>query len=89
LATDLNSVDPKIGKELRIFANEILDWVTAILEEGKTKKVFSFQGSARTKALMVITNMLAALQLSRLTNEDDFNTIRKEVIKDLKRKNQL
>ncbi len=83
LATDLNSVDPKIAKELKIFANEILCWVTEILEEGKVKKVFSFQGRARTKALMVITNMLAALQLSRLTSEDDFHTIRKEVIKEL------
>jgi len=84
LATDLNSVDPKIAKELKAFANEILKWVTSILEEGKTKKAFSFQGSARTKALMIITNMLAALQLSRLTNEDDFHTIRNEVIKELK-----
>jgi AcrR family transcriptional regulator len=86
LATDLNSVDPKIAKELKIFANEILEWVTEILGEGKQKKVFSFKGRARTKALMVITNMLAALQLSRLTKEDDFNTIRNEVVKGLKAK---
>jgi AcrR family transcriptional regulator len=86
LATDLNSVDPKIAKELRIFAKEILAWVTSILEEGKSKKVFSFQGSARTKALLVITNMLAALQLSRLTNEDDFTTIQNEVVRELRAK---
>jgi len=86
LATDLNSVDTKIAKELKVFANEILKWVTSILEEGKTKKVFSFQGNARTKALMIITNMLAALQVSRLTNEEDFHTIRNEVIKELKAK---
>ncbi len=84
LATDLNSVDPRIAKELKRFAHSILEWVTSILEEGKAKKVFSFQGHARTKALMIITNMLAALQLSRLTDEDDFNTIRTEVIKSLK-----
>ena len=83
LATDLNSVDPRIGQALRLFANEILTWVTSILEEGKEKKIFSFHGRARTKALMIITNMLAALQLSRLTNEDDFNTIKNEVVKEI------
>jgi AcrR family transcriptional regulator len=86
LATDLNSVDLKIAKELKVFANEILEWVTSILHDGKSKKIFSFQGSARTKALMIITNMLAALQLSRLTNDDDFNTIRSEVVRELKAK---
>jgi len=89
LATDLNSVDTKIAKELKVFANEILEWVTSILAEGKSKKIFSFQGSARTKALMIITNMLAALQLSRLTNENDFNTIKNEVVKELKAKTIL
>ena len=84
LATDLHSVDPSIAKELKRFAYSILEWVTSILEEGKKKNVFSFQGHARTKALMIITNMLAALQLSRLTHEDDFHTIRNEVIKSLK-----
>ncbi len=84
LATDLNTVDLKIANELKTFADEILNWVTTILDEGKTSGVFSFQCSPRTKALMVITNMLAALQLSRLTNEEDFYTIRNEVIKGLK-----
>ena len=86
LATDLKSLDPKIAKELKVFAVEFLEWVTAILEEGKAKKVFSYPGSARTKALMIISNMLAALQLSRLTNEGDFYTIQKEVVKDLRAK---
>ena len=86
LATDLHTVDVKMAKDLKTFANKILEWVTAILEEGRQKKVFSFQGSARTKALMVITNMLASLQLSRLTGEKDFYTIQKEIIKELKTK---
>src|SRR5258705_562436 len=49
LATDLNSVDPRIAKELKRVANSILEWVTSILEEGKTQNGFSFQGHARTK----------------------------------------
>lgn len=84
LATDLNTVDAKMEKELKSFANKILEWVTAILKEGKAKKVFAFELSPRTKALMIISNMLAALQLSRLTDDKDFYTIQETILKDLK-----
>ena len=84
LATDLHTVEKKVQKELKSFVEKILEWVTAILEEGKAKKVFAFDTPARTKALMVITNMLAALQLTRLTNEKDFNTIKDTILKELK-----
>jgi len=84
LATDLKTVDARIAENLSAFANEILAWVTSILEEGKQKQVFTFQGTARIKAMMIITNMLAALQLSRLTNEADFYSIQKAIVKELK-----
>jgi AcrR family transcriptional regulator len=86
LATDLNSVDDKIASELKILAHDILSWVTEILDEGKRKKVFSFRETSRTKALLIITNMLAALQVSRLTDEKDFHSIKNAIIKDLKAK---
>ncbi|GHN01509.1 TetR family transcriptional regulator [Cytophagales bacterium WSM2-2] len=80
LATDLKTVDTKLAKALKIFAGEILEWVTSILEEGKKNKTFTFTEAPRTKALMVITNMLAAVQLTRLTNDRDFLTIRENVL---------
>ncbi|MBS1681643.1 MAG: TetR/AcrR family transcriptional regulator [Bacteroidetes bacterium] len=84
LATDLNTVDAKMQKDLKAFAARTLEWVTHILEEGRQQNVFSFTTSARTKALLIITNMLAALQLSRLTGEKDFYTIRQTILKELK-----
>jgi TetR/AcrR family transcriptional repressor of nem operon len=85
LATDLHSIDKKIAKEVKILAGEILQWVTEILEEGKKKKVFYFDLPSRTKALMVISTMLAAVQICRLTNVKDFDTIKRTVINDLKK----
>ena len=85
LATDLHSIDKKIAKEVKALAGEILQWVTEILEEGKKKKVFYFDLPSRTKALMVISTMLAAVQICRLTNVKDFDTIKKTVINDLKK----
>ncbi|MCX6182434.1 MAG: TetR/AcrR family transcriptional regulator [Bacteroidetes bacterium] len=85
LATDLHSIDPKMGNEVKVLATEILEWVTEILKEGKAKKVFHFDIPPRTKALMIIGNMLAALQLSRLTNDKDFDLIKKTILNDLKK----
>jgi AcrR family transcriptional regulator len=84
LATDFKTVDGKVARELKSFAQAILMWVTEILEEGRENKEFNFSGSARTKALLVIGNMLASLQLSRLTEEKDFHTIHQAVLHDLK-----
>ncbi len=83
LATDLYTVEPEIQVELKKLVGEILQWVMDILDEGKTKGVFHFDISTRTKALMVITNMLAAVQLTRLTSNEDFLQIKQTVINDL------
>jgi len=84
LATDLKTLEPKMARALKDYSKKILDWVSVILDEGRTRKAFAFEGSPRTKALMIISNMLASLQLSRLTDEKDFYTIQETIIKELK-----
>lgn len=86
LATDWKTVEPKMKKQLALLANKILTWLTQILADGKREGVFMFRETARTKALMIITNMLGALQVSRLTRSKDFFAIREAVIKQLKEK---
>lgn len=83
LATDLNTMDEKVKAELQRFADMFLDWLTEILRNGKAQHVFSFPVPPRTKAVMIITNMLAIVQLSRLTGEADFKLVKKEVVRDL------
>lgn len=86
LATDLNTVDEPIKKELKIFAALVLDWMTQVLAEGKKQKIFEFTSTPRTKALMVITNILAIIQLSRLTGPQDFELVKETILKELKPK---
>jgi len=83
LAPDLHTQDPHVETELKKVAERILVWVSGILAEGERCKVFHFAGSARSRALLVITNMLASLQLTRLTDRADFNTIKQTILKDL------
>ena len=84
LATDFNTLDKKVQEKLKEFSELMLDWVADFLAEGKDEKVFYFEEEPRTKALLIISNMLAIVQLSRLTNDDDFgivkNSIKKEIL---------
>lgn len=83
LATDLHTVDMEIRRELGLLTGLILQWLTDILEEGRTKNHFHFTVPARTKALMIITNMLGMLQVTRLTGTDDFHAVKQAILQEL------
>lgn len=86
LATDLNTVDEKIKTKLKTFALAFLDWVTEFLEKGRKDHIFHFDCTPRTKALLIISNMLAILQLSRLTGHEDFENVKKTIKNELLKK---
>lgn len=48
--------------------------------------IFDFDILPRTKAIMIITNMIAIVQLSRLTNDDDFELVRQTILTELRPK---
>ncbi len=86
LATDLNTLDDSIKKELQDFAQIVISWLTEILIEGKQLNIFDFDMQPRTKAIMIITNMVAIVQLSRLTSDDDFELVRETILTELRPK---
>jgi TetR/AcrR family transcriptional regulator, transcriptional repressor for nem operon len=87
LSTDLNTLDETIKTELQLFAKLVIEWITEILTEGKELKIFDFDITPRTKALMIITNMVAIVQLSRLTGQDDFEAVKETILTELRPKN--
>ncbi len=84
LATDWDTIDETSQKLLKEAADDILQWLTTTLAEGLKNKEFQFEETPRTKALLIITNMLAATQLARITSGKDFTTIRAAILKSLK-----
>lgn len=86
LATDLNTLDESIKTELQGFAQIVITWLTEVLIEGKKLKIFDFEMAPRTKAIMIITNMVAIVQLSRLTNDSDFDLVRETILTELRPK---
>lgn len=83
LTTDLNTVDDSIKTTLKAFASLMLDWVSHFLEKGREEQIFQFEGLARTRAILIIGNMMSVLQLSRLTNQKDFKLVKDAIKKDL------
>lgn len=83
LSTDFNTLDSAVQNKLKDFSELMLAWVSSFLAEGKEKNVFEFEGLPRTKALMILTNMLASVQITRLTNADDFKKIEENITNDL------
>ena len=83
LASDLHTLEPGTGQQLALYAQEVLGWVEAVLEEGRNLGYFTFAVPARTKALLIITNLSGALQLTRLTGAQDFYTIAETIIQEL------
>ncbi|KAF2333954.1 TetR/AcrR family transcriptional regulator [Flavobacterium nitrogenifigens] len=86
LATDLNTLDNSIKVELQTFAQIVINWLTEILVEGKELKQFAYEMLPRTKAIMIITNMVAIVQLSRLTSDDDFELVKETILTELRPK---
>ena len=84
LATDLNTLDESIKVELKAFAHLVLSWLTEVLTEGREQKIFDFEMLPRTKALMIITNMVAIVQLSRLTDKNDFEIVKETILTELR-----
>ncbi len=83
LATDFDTLDHNVQNKLKELSGLILAWVSEFLAEGRKQEIFQFEGLARTKALVIISNMLASVQLTRLTNKADFKKIKESIRKDL------
>ena len=86
LATDFNTLDEKVQQKLKAFSEEMLHWVSHFLEDGRKENLFVFDGESRIKALMIISNMLAIVQLTRLTNDNDFEAVKNSIKNELLKK---
>lgn len=61
----------------------ISSWLTSVLVEGKAGGVFRFEQEPEQKALMIITNLAAGIQLARFMGHSAFDKIVKGIRNDL------
>lgn len=72
LGSDFFSLSESVQQEISIFSKLIMEWLTQLLEEGRKAGVFIFKSQARTMALMINSCMAGALQLTRMSEKQDF-----------------
>ncbi|MFN8438543.1 MAG: TetR/AcrR family transcriptional regulator [Cytophagales bacterium] len=84
LATDFYTVEEPIKQELKIFTDTVLLWLTHVLEHGRDMGEIYLKTNPRTQALLLITNVLAVVQLSRLTSDEDFRIVKEAILDELK-----
>jgi TetR/AcrR family transcriptional regulator, transcriptional repressor for nem operon len=84
LGSDYNTLSESTKNELQKFTEFILDWLSQILNSGREKSIFAFNGEPKERALLILTNMVAGVQLARILDKNDFKSIYQSVLDDLK-----
>jgi TetR/AcrR family transcriptional regulator, transcriptional repressor for nem operon len=83
LSTEFPVLPEPVQQEFQKMTNAIRTWLISLLKEGKKRKQFSFVPSPETKALMIISNLMAGLQIARVMNKSDFQLIKMGILKEL------
>jgi len=62
----------------------ILKWLTNMLASGREKGLFKFQEEPQIKALLIISSLVASLQLARLIDKIEYKSFCQAIVEDLK-----
>ena len=84
IASDYNTLPESVKEKVSALINMVLGMVEQTLAEGKKKGELKFEETARTQALLIMTNLAAGVQLARISGKKDYETIRKALIRQLK-----
>jgi TetR/AcrR family transcriptional regulator, transcriptional repressor for nem operon len=65
LETDFKTLPTEMQVETQKFASTFLVWMEGVLEEGREKRAFSFPGEAKDQAILILSSLQGALQMTR------------------------
>ena len=80
---DFHSFGEDTQAAVKLLVTEIITWLTGLLHEGREAGDFSFDGTPRTRALLVVTNLAASLHMARILGKQEFQRIADQLIKDI------
>lgn len=83
LSPDFDTLPAPMQQKVQEMCGEILQWTAGCLESGRNKKLFRFQGDAYDRALLVVSNLLSSLLLSRVLGPKVFTRMSNQLLKDL------
>ncbi len=84
LGPDINSLSDNTIAELKRMTDIIFKWFTGTLASGREKGVFSFKEEPHIKALLIMSSLVASLQLARLIDIIEYKSFCNAIMEDLK-----
>ena len=86
LGPDINSLSDNTVVELKRISDLILKWLTDTLASGREKGLFSFTEEPQIKALLILSSLIASLQLAMLIDKIEYKSFSQAIIDGLKPK---
>jgi AcrR family transcriptional regulator len=83
LSPDYETLPVSMQEKVQQMSNDVLEWATLCLENGRKKQLFHFKGKASDRALLVISNLLSSLLLSRVMGKEVFERMSCQLLNDL------
>lgn len=71
MASDVYTLEELLRNELLSFSNAVIDWAAYILEEGIKQQLFKPSKNARITAKLIVSNLMALVQISRLEQDNN------------------
>ncbi|TDO27102.1 TetR/AcrR family transcriptional regulator [Sediminibacterium goheungense] len=85
IASDFNTLPESVKEKVKQLVGLVLKLVEQTLVAGKKTGEFTFSEVPKTQTLLVMTNLAAGVQLARITGKRDYDTIKKAIIRQLKK----
>ena len=83
LCPDYDTLPPLMQTALGTYSTDILEWVTTVLAEGRGSGALRFDGTPADRALLILTALMSSLLLAKVTGDDTFDRMTKQLLKDL------
>lgn len=84
VASDYNTLPESVRSKVSSLIELVVNMVAKTLAEGNKKGIFHFNELPRVKALLILTNLAAGVQLARITGKQDYELIEAAIIDQLK-----
>ncbi|MDZ4795221.1 MAG: TetR/AcrR family transcriptional regulator [Bacteroidota bacterium] len=83
VCSDYNTLPHSVRAKMGELIDLVLSMVAKVLKEGKTNGEFHFEETPHTQSLLMMTNLAAGVQLSRITGQKDYTAICRSIIKQI------
>jgi TetR/AcrR family transcriptional regulator, transcriptional repressor for nem operon len=83
LSPDFETFPAPLQERVKLMSEKVLQSTAECLENGRNRQLFHFEGEAYDRALLVISDLLASLLLSRVMGKEVFEKMKKRLLKDL------